>query len=333
MGASDTVVVTGCAGLIGSHLSSHLLDLGYRVVGIDDLSGGYREWVPQHPAMTFAQLDLNDAPSVMALFRETSPSAVFHFAAYAAEGLSPFIRRFNYSNNVVASATVINASIETNCKVIFTSSMAVYGEQEPPFVESMPFAPIDPYGIAKAAVEQDLVVAGQQHGLRWSVVRPHNVIGIRQNIWDRYRNVLGIFVRKVLDGEPLSIFGDGSQLRAFSDVRFLLAPLTRLIDDHDGVAYNIGSDHPVSVLELALTVQQVAATFGYEVQLQFLDERHEVKFAYSEHRRAANDLGFADATDITQTVAEVFKWALAEPRRPVRTMDYEVTQGMYGAWR
>jgi len=329
---NETVVVTGCAGLIGSHLSTHLLKQGYRVVGIDDLSGGYLEWVPQDQRMNFFQLSLVDGAAVMKIFEEQRPTAVFHLAAYAAEGLSPFIRRFNYINNIVASASVINACIETLTKIIFASSMAVYGSQEPPFSEDLPFAPEDPYGVAKAAVEQDIAIAGLQHGLRWSIVRPHNVVGIQQNIWDRYRNVLGIFIRRVLEGEPIAIFGDGSQLRAFSDVKYMMGPMIELISGHDSETFNIGSDQPVSVLNLAKLVQKAAKRRGFESEIQFLPARHEVQYAYSDHSLAKQHLAYQDSTDLELVVNDVFDWALSEPKRQVVSMDYEVTKGIYSAW-
>lgn len=332
MGTRQTALVTGCAGLLGSHLSRHLIERGHNVVGIDDLSGGYREWVPDSPLMTFVEADLNDYDEVVEVFDRHRPAAAYHFAAYAAEGLSPFIRRFNYHNNIVASATVVNCCVTFDAKMIYTSSMAVYGDQEPPFREDMALTPVDPYGVAKAAVEQDIRIAGHQHELRWSIVRPHNVIGVQQNIWDRYRNVLGIFVRRALHGQPLTIFGDGSQLRAFSDVRDLLAPLEKLMATGDGQTYNVGSSTAVSVVSLARLVQQVASEQGIHVELEFLPARHEVKFAYSDHTLAERDLGFIDRTDLLATVREVFEWAALQPDREVKFMPYEITKDMYQAW-
>lgn len=333
MDKNKTILVTGCAGLLGSHLSSHLLHNGYQVIGIDDLSGGYLDWVPQGADMHFVEMNLTDGARLMDLYDQFRPMATFHFAAYAAEGLSPFIRRFNYENNLVASAAVINACIAYDSKMIFSSSMAVYGDQDPPFREAMQISPVDPYGIAKAAVELDLAIAGQQHGLRWSVVRPHNVIGTRQNIWDKYRNVLGIFIRRVLAGEPILIFGDGSQMRAFSHIKFMLEPFANLIDNHDGRIFNIGSDRPTTVRHLAEMVASAARERGYPVTIQHEPARHEVLFAYSDHERAREELGYLDNTDLPGTVREVFDWALTEPERPVREMAYEITRDLYPSWR
>ncbi len=327
------VIITGCAGFIGSHLAEHFLANGHEVIGIDDLSGGYRDFVPVSPRMKFHALDLNDFESVSSIFRDAKPTHVYHFAAYAAEGLSPFVRRYNYQRNLLASASIINASIETGTKIIFASSMAVYGDQVPPFTEDMPFQPVDPYGIAKASVERDLYCAGMQHELEWTVVRPHNVVGIRQNIWDRYRNVLGIFVRKALTGEPLTVYGDGSQLRAFSDVKFYLDPFTRLLDSGHGKTYNLGSDSPTSIMELAKIVQSVAGSHGVGVNIEFLEARHEVKYAYCDHSAAKRDLGFEDQTDLFVTVNDVFEWAMKQPDRGVVNIPYEIKKGIYSYWK
>ena len=211
------VIITGCAGLLGSHLSRHLISKGYKVIGIDDLSGGYSDYLPEcgPDQFEFWPLDLSDGkwtPKALEhifIDPKRDIAACFHFAAYAAEGLSPFIRHFNYTNNILSSVNIINQCISYNVKLIFTSSMAVYGNQKTPYLETMNPQPIDPYGVAKYAIEQDIKIASSQHGLRYTITRPHNVIGIYQNIWDKYRNVVGIFIRKVLDGEPILVYGDG----------------------------------------------------------------------------------------------------------------------------
>ena len=148
----SNILITGVAGLLGSHLAKFLVDKGHNVCGLDNLSGGYIENVPTK--VNFYQVDLLDNERVDAIIRENNINFVYHFAAYAAVGLSPFIRRFNYQNNVIASANLINAAIKNNVKkFIFASSMDVYGEQSPPFTEDMRPDPQDPYGIAKYAIE------------------------------------------------------------------------------------------------------------------------------------------------------------------------------------
>lgn len=326
-------IVTGAAGLFGAHLSRHLLSSNYKVVGIDNLQGGYQDFVPVAEDYTFRKLDLNDVKSVDQVFDDFNPDVVFHFAAYAAEGLSPFIRRFNYENNVLASSTIINNSIRHESKIVFTSSMAVYGNQTAPYLESMRPSPVDPYGIAKYAIEMDLAAAEDQFGLRYSIVRPHNVFGIYQNVWDRYRNVLGIFVRKALAGEPLLIFGDGSQKRAISDIKFYLDPLTQLVDNFDGEIFNIGADQEIEILELAKIVASIAAARGFNVGIDFAEPRHEVKDAFCDHSKAKSLLGFQDQTILEDLILEIFDWVSLQPRREVKTLSYEIEKNIYSYWK
>ena len=327
------VVVTGCAGFMGSHLADALLSAGIETLGVDDLSGGYRDWLPVSRSFTFEKLDLNEHERFRSVMREFQPEAIYHLAAYAAEGLSPFVRRLNYERNLMASMSVINACIETGAKLIFTSSMAIYGSQVPPFTEDMRPEPIDSYGVAKAAVERDIHLAGEQHNMKWSVVRPHNVVGIRQNIWDRYRNVLGIFIRRAIEGESLLVYGDGSQRRAFSDIDSYIDPMMRLSEMGDGEIYNVGSDTDISINDLAQMVHDVAVTYGFSARIEHVEGRHEVSQAYSDHEKARRDLFFADQTDLNTTVRRVFEWALSQPTRPVRKIDYEVDSGVYAYWR
>jgi len=332
-----TVIVTGAAGLLGAHFSRCLLDKGYRVVGIDDLSGGYYDYLPNHPMFEFWELNLSNCEPIKLEHIFIDPRrdivACYHFAAYAAEGLSPFIRTYNYTNNVLSYTNIVNQCINFGIKLIFTSSMAVYGDQPAPFNEDMQPYPVDPYGVAKFAVEQDLAIAAEQHGLRYNIVRPHNIIGIYQNIWDRYRNVAGIFIRRVLDGQPMLVYGDGEQTRAFSDVKYYMEPFEAMIHGHDGEIFNLGADKAYTINELANTVQRVAWKNGYEAVKQHVEGRHEVKHAYCDHSKAKFLLDFSDDTKLEETVDEMFKWAMTQPKREQKTMDYEITKGIYDYWK
>jgi len=325
-------LITGIAGLLGANFSRYLLDKGHKVVGIDDLSGGYREFVPA--SSVFYHVDVTHAGAIDQIFSKERPDVVFHFAAYAAEGLSPFVRSYNYNNNVIASANVINASINSEVKkVVFTSSMAVYGTGNPPFTEDQLPSPEDPYGIAKYAVEMDLKFAHEMFGLRYSIVRPHNVVGIYQNIWDRYRNVIGIWIRQALANQPLTIYGDGTQLRAFSDIKFYMEPFEKLIHDHDGEVFNIGADKYYTINEAADLVIDVAKELGINATKVNLEKRNEVHAAYSDHAKARNLLGFQDDTNLRETIKSMFEWAMTQPHRPTKTMKYEIEKNIYSFWK
>ncbi len=214
-----TILITGSAGLLGSSMSHWLIDnTEHTVVGVDDLSGGFEENHPNNDRFVWRKVDCCD-DFLDNVFQIYKPDFVYHFAAYAAECLSPFIRKFNYTNNIVATANVVNCCIRHEVKrLVFTSSMGIYGNAKAPFHEDLPYAPIDPYSVAKMASEYDIQIAGEQHGLDWCIIRPHNVFGIRQNIWDSYRNFIGIAMYKGLIGDPITVYGDGTQTRAFSEI-------------------------------------------------------------------------------------------------------------------
>ncbi len=326
------VLITGVAGLLGANFSRYLLDKGYEVIGIDNLSGGFEDSVD--PRVRFYPVDLQDLDVVNNIFRIEKPDYVYHFAAYAAEGLSPFIRNFNYVNNVLCSVNVINSCIKYDVKkLVFTSSMAVYGSGSPPFREDQRPSPEDPYGIAKYAVEMDLALAYEQFGLEYTIIRPHNVIGIYQNIWDRYRNVIGIWIRKALNGEALTIFGDGTQVRAFSDIRFYMEPFEKAMYDYHGESFNIGADKYYTINDASKIVQDVASGFGYDVGREWLEARNEVHTAYCDHSKAKELLGFEDNTDFELMVRTMFKWAMSQPDRDVKYKDYEIDKGIYSFWK
>ena len=238
--------MTGGAGFIGAHVTRHLCEAGHEVVVLDDLSGGFADNVDARARLV--EGSIVDHELVNRLFAEERFELVYHLAAYAAEGLSHFIKRFNYTNNVIGSVNLINASVnhEVDC-FVFTSSIAVYGANQVPMREDMRPEPEDRYGIAKLAVEHELEVSHEMFGLDYSIFRPHNVYGELQNIGDRYRNVLGIFMNQIMQGNPLPVFGDGEQTRAFSYVGDVTpaiaeAPFT---PGARGEVFNVGRRHAV----------------------------------------------------------------------------------------
>lgn len=327
-----SVVVTGVAGLIGSRLADWLVENKpeYEIVGIDNLSGGYRSNISDK--VTFYELDCSST-EVKQVFEKHKPEYVFHLAAYAAEGLSPFIRKYNYQNNLLATANIINECIRHSVKrFVFTSSMAVYGNGKPPFEESHQPAPIDPYGIAKYACEMDIQVAGEQHGLDWCIIRPHNVYGVKQNIWDVYRNVLGIWMYQHLNDQPLTIFGDGSQRRAFSSINDFVEPLwnAAVNERASQQIINLGSAIEYTIKEAAEILIDVMG--GGEVQ--FLQKRHEVKNAHPSWQKSVQILGFKDKTDLREGLAEMWNWAKLQPNRERFVWkEYELDSGIYDFWK
>src|SRR5712692_2205357 len=267
-------LITGGAGFMGSHVAQHLLRRGHEAVVLDDLSGGFVDNVPA--GATFVRGSILDHELIDRLFDKYRFTYVYHLAAYAAEGLSHFIKRFNYTNNLIGSVNLINASVNHGVKCfVFTSSIAVYGAGQTPMTEEMTPLPEDSYGIAKLAVEKELKISHEMFGLDYVIFRPHNVYGEGQNIGDRYRNVVGIFMNQLLKDEPLTIFGDGTQQRAFTHINDVAPIITGSIN-HPGAlnqVFNVGADVPYTVNELA---KVVADAMGLPLKILHLDPRKEV---------------------------------------------------------
>jgi len=326
-------LVTGGAGFIGSHVAAALVARGHQVVVLDDLSGGSRDYVPAGAA--FAKGSVTDAALVDELFRQHRFEHVFHLAAYAAEGLSHFIRRFNYTNNVIGSMTLVNAAVNHGARTfVFTSSIAVYGASQAPMTESTTPEPEDPYGIAKYAVELDLEAAHRLFGLDYVIFRPHNVYGEHQNIGDRYRNVIGIFMNQIMKGEPMTIFGDGEQTRAFTYVGDVAPVIARAIEvpGARNQVFNVGADVPYSVNHLA---RATAAAMGRpDAAVRHLEARKEVVHAYSAHDKVREVFGLGEPVTLEDGLARMAAWARAAgPRASSRFEAIEVLKNLPPSWK
>jgi len=328
------ILITGVAGLLGSRLADWILenDPDVTVIGIDNLSGGYVQNI--NSRVKFYKLDLI-RDSISDLFKKYDIDYVFHFAAYAAEGLSPFIRGFNYDNNLKSTARIVNQCIKHDVKrLIFTSTMAVYGHGEnQAFDEKQTPCPIDPYGVAKYACEMDIKIAGEQHGLDWCIIRPHNVYGAKQNIWDKYRNVLGIWMYQKLSGKPMTIFGSGNQTRAFSYIDDSLEPLwNSAIDPRASKQIiNLGGIHSVSILEANNILKNV---IGCSENTVFFEERHEVMHAVSTYQKSIDILGFKHETDLEDGLTKMWEWAKVQPmRNQFIWPSFELDKGLYSFWK
>ena len=324
-------LVTGGAGFIGSHVAAHLLARGHEVVVLDDLSGGSADNVPDGARLEVGSV--LDVPQVEALF-ERGFDYVFHLAAYAAEGLSHFIKRFNYENNLVGTVNLINAAVNHDARCfVFTSSIAVYGAAQLPMTEKTVPRPEDPYGIAKYAAELELAASHRLFGLDYVIFRPHNVYGERQNIGDRYRNVIGIFMNQLMRGEPMTIFGDGHQTRAFSYVGDVAPIIARSIDlpEARNRVFNVGADTPYTVNHLATAV---AEAMGVPPRTQYLPARREVAHAYCDHGACRQVFGAAPATPLEEGLARMARWARAVgPRASKRFEGIEIARNLPASWR
>jgi UDP-glucose 4-epimerase len=326
------VLVTGGAGFIGSHVADALLVRGHDVTVLDDLSGGFPENVPS--AARFIRGSVADHALVDRVFAEHGFEYVFHLAAYAAEGLSHFIKRFNYVNNVVGSVNLINAAVNTGVRgFVFTSSIAVYGGSPiVPMTEAVRPEPEDPYGIAKHAVERELAVSQSMFDLDFMIFRPHNVYGPRQNIGDRYRNVVGIFMNQILQGQPMTIFGDGTQTRAFSFIDDVAPVIAGAIDEPAAwnEVFNIGADDPCTLNDLAA---RVAAAMGVEPRITYLAGRHEVHDAHATHEKARRILGARPPIALDDGLRRMAAWVREQGARSTPAFgSIEITKNLPAAW-
>jgi len=325
------VLVTGVAGFMGSHVAQHCLELGYNVVGVDDLSGGRRENVPD--GVRFEVVDVSNPASVRQLWDDNRFGYVYHLAAYAAEGLSHFIRRYNYTNNVIASINLINESIKHDVKCfVFTSSIAVYGENQLPMNENMTPMPEDPYGIAKYAVELDLRAARKMFGLNYVIFRPHNVYGERQNIADKYRNVIAIFMTQALQGKPMTIFGDGTQTRAFTYVDDVAPIIARAPSNEKtyNQVFNIGADTPYSISELA---KEVARALSVELRIEHLPPRNEVQHAFSSHDKIRAVFDLPEPVSLREGLRRMTAWVRAIGQlSPTESPEIEIHKNLHPVW-
>lgn len=332
MADAQKILVTGGAGFIGSHVAGNLAGQGHEVMVLDDLSGGSLENVPA--GCEFIQGDITDHILVEQLFEVHKFALVYHLAAYAAEGLSHFIRRFNYTNNLIGSVNLLNAAIRQKTRrFVFTSSIAVYGAGQLPMTEDMAPHPEDPYGIAKRAFELDLQAAAEMFGIEYVIFRPHNVYGEGQNIGDPYRNVVGIFMNRIMRREPMTIFGDGKQTRAFSYIGDVAPTIAQggFEARAKNRIFNVGADEPVAVIDLA---HMVAGLFEVEPHIVHLAPRNEVMHAFSDHSALREVFGAGENTPILEGLRRMALWARAHGQHtPTPFTNLEILENLPESWR
>jgi len=330
--SKEKVLITGGAGFIGAHVTNECVKAGYDVVVLDDLSGGFLDHV--NAEATFIEGNVCDHEKISNLFSEHRFDYVFHMAAYAAEGLSHFIKRFNYTNNVIGSVNIINECIKQEVKcLVFTSSIAVYGTNQLPMKEDLIPHPEDPYGIAKFTVEKELESSLKMFGLNYIIYRPHNVYGEYQNIGDKYRNVIAIFMNKIMQGEEIPIFGDGEQTRAFSYIGDIAPLMVESLKKKDctNQVFNIGADKNYSINQIA---DLLADVMGQKIQKKYYPARNEVVHAYAGHSKIQSIFPNLPTTSIEEGLKIMAQWVQKVGIRKSKDFDnIEITKNLPAYWK
>lgn len=316
MDTSDKILVTGAAGFMGSHIISELIRSGYsQVYGVDDLSGGYIENISNHiktGEMEFNQIDLAKKDKTEDLMSNVRPDIIFHLAANAREGASFFQPLNIVERNYLAYINIIEPAIKYNLdKLVLFSSMAVYGDQNSPFSEDMKRTPVDVYGINKTAMEHTTELLSNIHDFRYTIIRPHNVFGERQSLKDPYRNVIGIFMNRIMRKEPLYIYGDGEQKRSFSYIADSLRCYVKCIEDKvDKEIINIGGMYPITINKLTeMVCKSMNVTYGIYPTEHLSDRPYEVKNAYCTWEKSQKLLGYDEKIGLEKGICKMADWA------------------------
>jgi UDP-glucose 4-epimerase len=327
------IMVTGGAGFMGSWLVDELLNRGHSVVSVDDLSGGFLSNVNKN--CKFVKMDLRDREKVQKIVRDEDIEIIYHIAAYAAEGQSIFSPIEINDINITPMNNLLVATV--NCdvkKFVFTSSMAVYGNQKPPFDEDMPRMPEDPYGCGKAYCERMLEIFSEVYGFDYTILRPHNVYGPRQNISDPYRNVLGIWINRIMRGKPPYIYGDGKQTRAFSYIEDATPAVANagLYKKANGHIINVGSAEKVTINKACKIILKAMDS---DLKPIYLERRPgEVKHAYCTTEKSEKLLGYRTKHRLEDGIKKMVEWAKkVGPQKPTYRLPLEITKKAPRVWR
>lgn len=308
------VVITGISGLLGSTYARYLITRGdYEVVGIDNMIGGVEGNVPEKAE--YIRGDIQDTSLLTEICK--GADCVFHTAALPYEGLSVFSPACTVNSIVSGTVSVASACLANNVRLLINcSSMARYGDQQPPFTEDMQRKPVDPYGLAKAQAEEHLELLHEIHGLNFVTVVPHNVIGVGQRYYDPFRNVVGIMINRTLQGKPIIVYGDGEQKRSFSNVYDCIEAVYKIMTSDRDIAkevYNIGpDDNEISIKQLAYKVGHFCEK--YPNLQHFPDRPREVKNAFCSSDKIRKEFNYNATITVDYTLKNMIDWIKPQVR-------------------
>ena len=308
------VFISGVAGFLGSHLADAYTRSGDQVVGCDNMIGGDLQNLPE--GIEFQEADCGDVETMKRLLADVD--LVYHCGAIATEGLSVFspaiIAKHVYQNTAGLLAAAASKRVK---RFVYCSSMARYGKGDPPFRESQPAAPEDPYGIAKYAGELLVRNVSETHGMEYVIAVPHNIIGPRQKYDDPYRNVASIMINRMMQGKQPIIYGDGEQRRCFSFVQDCVDPLVKMGTQKDlaGEVINIGPDEEtVTINELA---RILATLIGFNLDPIYVPSRpREVRDATCSADKARKLLGYKTQVSLREGLRSMVDWIREHGPKP-----------------
>ncbi len=313
------ILVTGAAGFLGSHLSEQLSNLGHDVIGIDSMIGGYEDNVPKN--IEFLKIDCCDFEKVNKIMKNVN--VVYHCAATAHEGLSVFSPFEITKNNYLASVSIFTAAVNEKVdRIIFCSSMARYGDQKAPFVETMKPNPVDPYAISKVASEEVLKNLCELNKIEWVIAVPHNIIGPRQKYDDPFRNVVSIMINRMLQGKAPIIYGDGKQTRCFSYIDDCLSCLIPMLNQKNlnKQTINIGPDEEfVTINKIAELCSNITGINLPPIHKK--DRPKEVKHATCSADKARSLLNYKTSVSLEEGIKKTFDYIKSRGTRP---FDYNI---------
>ena len=316
---------------MGSWLVDELISRGHEVISIDNLLGGFKRNI--NPKCRFVKMDVRDSKKVEKVSKGVD--IICHLAAYAAEGQSFFSPIQINDINITPTNNLLVVAVNNDVKkFVFTSSMAVYGDQEPPFSEDMPRKPMDPYACGKAYCERMLEIFSDTYGLRYTIIRPHNVYGPRQNINDPYRNVLMIWINRIMRRKPPLIYGDGEQTRAFSYIEDVTPALAEAAfqEKADGEIINLGSKEVVTINKACRIVLEA---MGSRLEPVHVEQRPgEVKHAYCTTEKCKKLLDYKTRHTLREGVKKMVSWAKkVGPQKPAYTLPLEIKKKVPRVWK
>lgn len=308
--AFSEILVTGGAGFIGSHLVDRLLNEGFRVRVVDNLSTGEKENLAQHhskKSFQFIEGDIRDFDLVKKIVKGVD--AVLHEAALVSVTRSVENPLLSNEVNVTGTVNLLKACVDAHVKrFVFASSCSVYGDTETlPNHENLMLMPLSPYAADKVAAENYVKVFHDVYGLETTRLRYFNVYGPRQK-HGPYSGVISIFINRLLENKPLIIYGDGEQTRDFVNVKDVVEANMLALSKRNAVGevFNISTGEATTINTLAKTIQKI---LGKTAEPVYDEPRPgDIRHSYADISKARKSMEYKPKVQLENGLKELIKW-------------------------